>query len=168
MGDGEGWWQGLCWENGRLILECYTSYNGEKQWNEKLFTMEDSIMKFNTIKSANSLRVIARFIIVIGAIISILLVSLGIAAILSNAIFSYKNAMNFSNFGRSLFKGLGNLGGIGCAILGIWVFWMHFVAYVSVTAQATLIENSDRTDVVKALDKINETLAELKKTTKID
>lgn len=125
-------------------------------------------MKDNTIKSSSSLRVIAGFILVIGVIISVILVSLGVAAIISDAILSYKNAAYFTNFGKSLFRSLSNLGGIGCALLGIFVFWMHFAAYVSVTAQATLIENSDRTDVVEALDNINETLTELKRTTKVD
>lgn len=120
-------------------------------------------MKENTVKSAYRLRVIAGFVLAIGLILALIFISIGIAAILSDKVLDYREASRYRYTAQQLFLTLSSFGGIGCVIIGVITFWIHFVSFVTISAQATLIENSDRTDVVKALESINETLKESKK-----
>lgn len=92
-------------------------------------------LKENTEKSSNQIRGIASLVLALGLALAILLIIFGIGTIMNSG-----------------------LNGILFILLGGLAFFYHYVAYVMISAYATMIENSDRTDVVEALLDINETL----------
>ena len=57
---------------------------------------------------------------------------------------------------------LGAMPGIAMAIGGLVFIFFGYVMYVILHSIATVIENTDKTSVVMALNDINETLAKLK------
>ena len=99
-------------------------------------------LKANTTKSSDHLRGIAGVVNAMGIVLGVFLEIIGISNILGNSSFLYIRAV------------------LGFVVMGVGLlvmFW-HYVAYVMISAYATVIENSDRTDVVAALFDINDTL----------
>lgn len=120
-------------------------------------------MKPNTIDSSKKLRTIATIILSAGLFISIISLIFGGAAILTDGLLPVRSASKYNVGIAKLFYDISVFGGIGFIVFALINFWIHYVCYVAISAQATLIENSDRSDVVEALENINDTLAELKR-----
>lgn len=102
-------------------------------------------LKANTTKSAEHLRVIAGLVNTIGIILGVFLEIVGLSSI----------------FGSSSFIYIRGVSGFISMIIGLLIMFWHYVVYVIISAYATIIENSDRTDVVAALFDINDTLHSL-------
>ena len=92
-------------------------------------------MKTTTKQSSAHLRVIARLVLILGVIIGIYLGIIGIMTIASDS-------------SRSSLLGLG---GYSLIIIGLLIMFWHYVSYVMISAYATIVENSDKTEVVRAV-----------------
>ncbi len=99
-------------------------------------------LKANTTKSSDHLRGIAGVVNAMGIVLGVFLEIIGISNILGNSSFLYIRAVL----------------GFVVMVFGLLIMFWHYVAYVMISAYATVIENSDRTDVVAALFDINDTL----------
>ncbi len=110
-------------------------------------------LKRNTEKSSDQIRGIATLVLLTGIIIAVLLVLAGIA----NVKGGYSSGYGYY-YRRSILDMIFGSQAIVYFIISALVFFYHYVGYVILSAYATLIENSDRTDVVEALLDINETL----------
>lgn len=105
-------------------------------------------LKENTIQSSKSLRGIAMVVFALGVLIGTIFIVIGVGTVSAGFSTSLKN----TSF-------------IQCVVfiaIGIFVFINSYVLYVIISAFATMVENSDRTDVVNALNSINGTLQTMK------
>ena len=107
-------------------------------------------LKENTEKTSGQLRLIAGFVLALGIVIAILLIVAGIVVATSSSYYSY--------YRNDFMYLLHRMGMVSCIIIAVIVFFWHYVTFVMISAQATLVENSDRSDVVDALMQINATL----------
>ena len=107
-------------------------------------------LKENTEQSSNQIRGIASLVLALGIALAIVFIFIGISAIADGAGSNY--------YSSSFIETLLSSKGILFLVIGGILFLYHYVAYVMISAYATLIENSDRTDVVEALYEINKTL----------
>lgn len=80
------------------------------------------------------------------------LITLGVMSIMqAKEQDSYKYARSFMEF-------IFNLSGTASIIFGGIIFFWHYVIYVMISAYATIVENSDRSDVVEAILTISDSL----------
>lgn len=103
-------------------------------------------LKENTERSSDQLRGIAMFVLLLGIVIAVFIIGLGIA--------TSKNSHSYSG----VFYRLVDEGVLSCLIVGILVMFWHYVIYALISAFATIVENSDRSDVVEVLWAINDNL----------
>ena len=106
-------------------------------------------MKKNTEKSSAQLRGLATIVMALGCAVAIVLVICSFA---------------YGKWDEYVYQGDGIIAAIAESGIMYWVeavavFFAHYVAYVMISAYATLVENSDRSDVVEALRSINATLS---------
>lgn len=109
-------------------------------------------LKKTTEKSSDQLRGIATAVFVVGLIIGVTLITLGMMSIMqAKEQDSYKYARSFMEF-------IFNLSGTASIFFGGIIFFWHYVIYVMISAYATIVENSDRSDVVEAILTISDSL----------
>ncbi|MCR5196504.1 MAG: hypothetical protein K6D38_09300 [Pseudobutyrivibrio sp.] len=108
-------------------------------------------LKENTEKSSDQMRGIASLVLALGIALAILLLILGIGSIM-------RGSLSSNYYRRSLLESLIHPQGFVYIVMSVLILFYHYIIYVILSAIATLIENSDRTDVVDALKNINETL----------
>lgn len=108
-------------------------------------------LKENTEKSSDQIRGIASLVLALGLALMILMILLGVVTIMNGSSNSYYHR-------RTIIDTIIKSPGIVYIILGIVGFFWHYVAYVMISAYATFLENSDRTDVIDALYEINQSL----------
>lgn len=104
-------------------------------------------LKENTENSSSHIRTIAGLVLGVGIAIAILLVLVG-----------FLIGFTSQSSGYGFIADWVESGAIGLLLGALLVLLYSYVAYVMISAYATIIENSDRTDVVQALWAINETL----------
>ncbi len=109
-------------------------------------------MKETTERSSNQLRGLATVIITVGIIIGLIMIIVGVVGMLQ------EDTIHEYRYGRGFIYILFNTQGVGTIISGLIIIFVHYIIYILISAYATLVENSDRSDVVDALMEINETL----------
>lgn len=110
-------------------------------------------LKETTEHSSDQLRGIATAVFVVGLIIGVVLITLGVVSMLQ------EDTSQQYRYSRSVLAFILNAKGVGSILFGAIIFFWHYIIYVMISAYATIVENSDRTDVVDALMEINETLS---------
>jgi uncharacterized membrane protein len=104
-------------------------------------------MKEATERSSDQLRAIATLVMVLGVIIAAFIIVIG---------FVFGGIAGSTSGSNMVVNMVG--GTMGSVIIAILVLLAHYIRYVEISAIATLVENSDRSDVVTALEQINKTL----------
>ncbi len=98
--------------------------------------------KQNTKRSSAQLRGIAHFVLIVGFLFAGILLVAGVVI---------GDSLNKIYVRTHYFL-------LWCIVLAILVLFWHFIAYVLISAYATIVENSDRSDVVDALWAIHDSL----------
>ena len=96
---------------------------------------EDGLLKDNTRNSSAGLRTLASLSLGFGIIVGTLIIIIGF-------------------MGIKLGHGSSQLTGISAAIVAVLVYFYGYVNYVIISAVATFVENSDRSDVVDAIHEL--------------
>ena len=107
-------------------------------------------LKKTTEKSSDQLRGIATGVLIVGLILGGVLVFVGLKGMLGGSSQNYR----YSTIWGMLFSSTG----FGSLLIGLIIMFWHYVLYVMISAYATIVENSDRSDVVDALFAINDSL----------
>lgn len=106
---------------------------------EYFYEDEDGIMKENTRSSSGGLRTLATISIVFSIVIAALIIFVGMV-------------------GLKVGNGVGQLTGISAIFVALVVLFYGYVNYVILSAIATFIENSDRSDMVDAIHELTDTI----------
>ena len=106
---------------------------------EYFYEDEDGYLKENTRKSSNGLRILATLSLTFSIIIGIMIIIFGL-------------------FGLSVGNGVAKLTGVGAIFAAVLVIFSGYVNFVIISAVATLVENSDRSDMVDAIHELTDTI----------
>ena len=106
---------------------------------EYFYEDEDGILKDNTRSSSKGLRALATISLFFSIFVGIIILLTG-----------------FMSF--KIGNGYGQITGFSAVIIAIVIVFFGYVNYVIISAVATLVENSDRSDMVDAIHELTDTI----------